>query len=191
MDGGAALARELAARFPFLDAGWAGRLVRGYGTEAAAMLGGARTAADLGERFGWDLTEREVRWLMAREWAVTAEDVLWRRTKLGLRLTRGGGGAAGRVHGGGAGAGADTRESPVIPLKSLRVYAGLARLRAASLHSRAGASGGSISAKKMEAGRASCNAAIREHRVRPYPSEEKPQSRGSVNSTELPAGSRR
>ena len=56
-------------RFPFLDAAWAARLVRGYGTEAAAMLAGARTAADLGERFGWDLTEREVRWLMEREWA--------------------------------------------------------------------------------------------------------------------------
>ena len=77
------------AGFPFLDAAWAARLVRGYGTEAAAMLAGARTAADLGERFGWDLTEREVRWLMEREWAVTAEDVLWRRTKLGLRLDAG------------------------------------------------------------------------------------------------------
>ena len=43
----------------------------------------ARTSAS---GFGWDLTEREVRWLMEREWARTAEDVLWRRTKLGLRL---------------------------------------------------------------------------------------------------------
>ena len=68
------------------DAPWAGRLVRGYGTEAAVMLEGARTAAALGERFGWDLTEREVGWLMEREWAQTAEDVLWRRTKLGLRF---------------------------------------------------------------------------------------------------------
>jgi glycerol-3-phosphate dehydrogenase len=89
VDGGAGLARELAAGFPFLDAAWAARLVRGYGTEAAAMLAGARSAADLGERFGWDLTEREVRWLMEREWAMTAEDVLWRRTKLGLRLDAG------------------------------------------------------------------------------------------------------
>ena len=69
--------------------------MRGYGTEAEAMLDGAGAADDLGERFGWDLTEREVRWLMEREWALTAEDVLWRRTKLGLRLTparRGGSG---------------------------------------------------------------------------------------------------
>ena len=65
----------------------AGRLVRAYGTEAAVMLEGARAAGDLGERFGWDLTEREVRWLAEREWARTAEDVLWRRSKLGLRFT--------------------------------------------------------------------------------------------------------
>jgi glycerol-3-phosphate dehydrogenase len=53
------------------------------------MLEGARGAADLGHGFGWNLTEREVRWLMQREWARTAEDVLWRRTKLGLRLDAG------------------------------------------------------------------------------------------------------
>ena len=82
-----ALAAELCERFPFLDRRWAERLVRDYGTEAAELLAGAGSAAALGERFGWDLTEREVRWLMSREWARTAEDVLWRRTKLGLRLT--------------------------------------------------------------------------------------------------------
>ncbi|HRO12412.1 MAG TPA: glycerol-3-phosphate dehydrogenase [Amaricoccus sp.] len=86
VDGAEALARDLAARFGFLDAGWAMRLVRCYGTEAAELLAGARGADDLGARFGWNLTEREVRWLMEREWARTAEDVLWRRTKLGLRL---------------------------------------------------------------------------------------------------------
>ena len=43
--------------------------------------------ADLGELFGYDLTEAEVRYGMAREWAITADDMLWRRTKLGLRLT--------------------------------------------------------------------------------------------------------
>jgi glycerol-3-phosphate dehydrogenase len=86
VDGAGELAAELARRFAFLDARWAGRLVRAYGTEAAVMLEGAREAGDLGERFGWDLTEREVRWLAEREWARTAEDVLWRRSKLGLRL---------------------------------------------------------------------------------------------------------
>ena len=86
--GAAALAEGLRARFPFIEPRWAERLIRDYGTEAAVMLDGADGAAALGERFGWDLTEREVRWLMTREWARTAEDVLWRRTKLGLRLTR-------------------------------------------------------------------------------------------------------
>jgi glycerol-3-phosphate dehydrogenase len=86
-DGVPALAAALRRDHRFLDDAWAGRLARGYGTEAATLLAGARTAADLGERFGWDLTEREVRWLREREWALTAEDVLWRRTKLGLRLS--------------------------------------------------------------------------------------------------------
>ena len=61
-------------------------MVRAYGTLAARLLEGAHRAEDLGRRFGWNLTEREVRWLMEREWAVSADDVLWRRSKLGLRL---------------------------------------------------------------------------------------------------------
>ena len=87
VDGFDALAADLAARFPFLAERHARRLARAYGTEAAEMLAGARSADDLGRTFGWDLTERELRWLMSREWARTAEDVLWRRSKLGLRLS--------------------------------------------------------------------------------------------------------
>jgi glycerol-3-phosphate dehydrogenase len=75
--------------FPFLDAGQATRLVRAYGTHAKTILGSARTAADLGTAFGASLTEAEVRYLMEHEWARTAEDVVWRRTKLGLRMTPG------------------------------------------------------------------------------------------------------
>jgi glycerol-3-phosphate dehydrogenase len=86
-DGVAALVADLRARFPFLDARWAGRLVRAYGTDAAAILGTAREAADLGRDFGATLTEAELDWLMGKEWAVTAADVVWRRSKLGLRLT--------------------------------------------------------------------------------------------------------
>ena len=86
-DGGPALVAELCAAHPFLDGDWAARLVRLYGTEAAILLSGARLAADLGEDFGATLTEREVLWLREHEWARTAEDILWRRTKLGLRLT--------------------------------------------------------------------------------------------------------
>lgn len=82
-----ALVRALQDAHPFLDAGRATRLVRHYGTESRAILGTARTAADLGRDFGGTLSEAEVRWLMAREFAQTAEDVVWRRTKLGLRMT--------------------------------------------------------------------------------------------------------
>ncbi len=50
------------------------------------MLGDARRAEDLGEAFGAGLTAREVDWLRREEWAESADDILWRRTKLGLRL---------------------------------------------------------------------------------------------------------
>jgi len=87
VDGVEALISELVAGHPFLNDRWARRLVRAYGTEAEAVLDGAATAADLGRDFGATLTEAELRWLMAREYARTAEDVIWRRSKLGLRLT--------------------------------------------------------------------------------------------------------
>ena len=64
------------------------RLVRAYGTRARTIVDGVRSEADWGETFGADLTEREVRYLMEHEWAQTAEDVLWRRSKLGLRLSQ-------------------------------------------------------------------------------------------------------
>ena len=81
------LAAALRADYPFLTERWALRLVRAYGTEARDVLGDAATRADLGRDFGATLTEREVRWLTEREFARTADDVLWRRTKLGLRLS--------------------------------------------------------------------------------------------------------
>jgi len=86
-DGFDALVARLSAAHPFLAPAQARRLARAYGTEAFALLDGARAAADLGRDFGAGLTEREVRWLRDREWARTAEDVVWRRTKLGLRMT--------------------------------------------------------------------------------------------------------
>jgi glycerol-3-phosphate dehydrogenase len=87
VDGGAALMSELAAKYPFLTAAHAGRLAAAYGTRAENILVGARTFADLGVCFGATLTEAEVRYLMAAEWARTADDVLWRRTKLGLSFS--------------------------------------------------------------------------------------------------------
>jgi glycerol-3-phosphate dehydrogenase len=80
---GAALMRD----YPFLAPSHADRLVATYGDLAECILAGARTAADLGMSFGATLTEAEVRYLMAQEFARTADDVLWRRTKLGLVLS--------------------------------------------------------------------------------------------------------
>ena len=81
-----ALEANFAARHPFLGDS-ARRIVRAYGTVAFDIFAGARTEADYGRHFGHGLTEREVRYLMEREWARTVEDILWRRSKLGLRLT--------------------------------------------------------------------------------------------------------
>jgi len=89
VDGAGALMEELQGAYPFLGAAWARRLVRAYGTEARTMLGEARAPADLGRDFGATLTEREVAWLMKHEFARRAEDVVWRRNKLGLRLDEG------------------------------------------------------------------------------------------------------
>jgi len=74
--------------YAFLDAAHARRLVRLYGTRARKLLGKAKSREDLGTLFGADLYEAEVRYLAEEEWALTAEDVLWRRTKHGLRLSK-------------------------------------------------------------------------------------------------------
>ncbi|CAN7206084.1 glycerol-3-phosphate dehydrogenase [Pararhizobium sp. LjRoot235] len=79
---------KLRSRYPFLVERHARRLVRLYGTLAASLLGKIDKAEGLGRHFGADLYEVEVRWLINQEWARRAEDVLWRRTKLGLKLTQ-------------------------------------------------------------------------------------------------------
>ncbi|RWN03475.1 MAG: glycerol-3-phosphate dehydrogenase [Mesorhizobium sp.] len=79
---------KLKTAYPFLDARLARRLTRLYGTRARVLLGLAKSNADLGRNFGADLYEAEVRYLVQNEWAMTAEDVLWRRTKRGLHLSR-------------------------------------------------------------------------------------------------------
>ncbi|MBO0766731.1 MAG: glycerol-3-phosphate dehydrogenase, partial [Hyphomicrobiaceae bacterium] len=83
------VARDLAAAVPFLDTGTAERLARTYGTMARGILAGAACLEELGEHFGAGLYECELQHLVDKEWARTAEDVLWRRTKLGLRLADG------------------------------------------------------------------------------------------------------
>ena len=72
--------------FPFLPAPTATRLTRAYGTLAPSVLGDASSAGDLGPVYGADLTRREVDWLIAQEWARCSADILWRRSKLGLRF---------------------------------------------------------------------------------------------------------
>jgi glycerol-3-phosphate dehydrogenase len=85
-DGVDAKISELSKDYPFLDAKWAARMVRTYGTEAWEVLGDAQSTQDLGQMFGATLSAAEVDWLVAREFAQTAEDILWRRTRLGLRI---------------------------------------------------------------------------------------------------------
>ena len=86
VDGFDVLVARLRSEYGFLDAFWARRLVRAYGTDAWTVLGDAATAEDLGQSFGATLTAREISYLMAHEYARTAEDVVWRRNKMGLRL---------------------------------------------------------------------------------------------------------
>ena len=73
-------------RWPFLGEPATRRLVRAYGTRLERILGSARSAADLGDDFGCGFSAAELAYLVREEWARTAEDVLWRRSKLGLHL---------------------------------------------------------------------------------------------------------
>jgi len=77
-------------RYPWLPAGLALRYARSYGTRIERVLDGAIEMRDLGENFGADLTQREVEYLVREEWARSADDILWRRSKLGLRVNASG-----------------------------------------------------------------------------------------------------
>ena len=83
MDGFDALATSLRARALKIAPATIRRLARAYGTEARIIL----AQGHLGRIFGADLGEYEVAFLMEKEWARTADDILWRRSKLGLRFT--------------------------------------------------------------------------------------------------------
>ena len=85
--GTAMLAADLAREYPFLDEQTAARLAGVTVPMPAAPAWRARRPADLGQDFGHGFSEAELRWMVEREWAGTAEDVLWRRSKLGLRMT--------------------------------------------------------------------------------------------------------
>ena len=81
------LIADIGAKYPFVSKRWATRLIRAYGTDAQIILGDAKSVTDLGTDFGATLTEAEVRWLMDKEYARCAEDIVWRRSKLGLLLS--------------------------------------------------------------------------------------------------------
>jgi glycerol-3-phosphate dehydrogenase len=78
---------KLKQRYAFLPEATCRRLFRAYGTRIHDLIGTAKQFSDLGAVLGADLTEAEVRYLVRFEWAMTAEDILWRRSKLGLRLS--------------------------------------------------------------------------------------------------------
>lgn len=77
----------MSRRYPFLDQRLIARLCRAYGSRVNILLADVASAADLGRDFGAGLSERELEYLIAQEWAESADDVLWRRSKLGLRFT--------------------------------------------------------------------------------------------------------
>lgn len=87
VDGVDTLIGSLKAEFTFLDDRWAKRMIRAYGTDAKLILNAAKDISDLGQDFGASLYEREVIWLMEKEFARRAEDIVWRRNKLGLRMS--------------------------------------------------------------------------------------------------------
>ncbi|HEX5460029.1 MAG TPA: glycerol-3-phosphate dehydrogenase [Steroidobacteraceae bacterium] len=82
--------RSLERKYPWLPAELRYRYANAYGTRIARILEGARSLADLGEELLPQLYEREVAYLCRVEFARTAEDILWRRTRLGLRVGTGG-----------------------------------------------------------------------------------------------------
>ncbi|MAA97280.1 MAG: glycerol-3-phosphate dehydrogenase [Stappia sp.] len=84
------LVEDLARAHPALDRKLITRMAHAYGTRARTILEGVNAPEDLGETFGAELSAREVAYLMDNEWARTAEDVLWRRSKLGLAVDEAG-----------------------------------------------------------------------------------------------------
>jgi glycerol-3-phosphate dehydrogenase len=82
------LVDDICASRPQLDRALIARLVRSYGTRTSTILGDAKTASDLGVLFGSTLSAKEIDYLRAQEWAQTPDDILWRRSKLGLKLSK-------------------------------------------------------------------------------------------------------
>ncbi len=80
---------KLQARYRWMDPGLLARLVAAYGAMTTEIIGDADSVNGLGMHFGHGLYEAEARWLINREWAQTTQDILWRRTRLGLKFSEG------------------------------------------------------------------------------------------------------
>ncbi len=78
---------EVRRTWPWLREDLARRYARAYGTRIETLLEGAHAPDHLGRDFGAGICEREVEYLVKNEWAMTSEDILWRRTKRGLRAS--------------------------------------------------------------------------------------------------------
>lgn len=88
VDGIKKLQKNLAKQLPFLDAFTVRRLIRQYGTQCADIFANVSSKRGLGKQFGHGISAHEIDWAIANEWVYTAEDFLWRRSKMGLRLTK-------------------------------------------------------------------------------------------------------
>lgn len=88
-EGASALRADLLQKYPFLTEAIVRRLARSYGTLSYFMLGNASSPDGLGAHFGHGLYQAEVDYLITSEWAKSADDILWRRSKLGLRFSKG------------------------------------------------------------------------------------------------------
>ncbi|MEO8313586.1 MAG: glycerol-3-phosphate dehydrogenase C-terminal domain-containing protein, partial [Pseudomonadota bacterium] len=82
-----AFLRECHSRWPFVPDDWLLRMARAYGTRLERIMRDARQLSDLGTQYGAGLSEAEVEYLEQNEWAISSDDILWRRTKLGLRMS--------------------------------------------------------------------------------------------------------
>ena len=88
LDGFEHLVNEIKTKYPFLPRGVARRLVRAYGTDTWLILDQIHSVDDLGEDFGEGVYGAELDWAIEHEWVSSAEDFVWRRTRLGLRLSK-------------------------------------------------------------------------------------------------------
>ncbi len=84
-----AYVKQLQTQYPWLDDALLNRLVAAYGSMTTEIIGNTQSVSGLGMHFGHGLYEAEANWLITREWARTTEDILWRRTRLGLKFNAG------------------------------------------------------------------------------------------------------